>query len=631
MKIKTAIVTILLLIILGSFGVSAQADITFVNEAKGITNSNYNTFVLTPFSELFGKDTDGQSTLVEGQYGEKSNKAWATFTITDEVRAFRYLVMEVNFAPQSGLEYTVLATGGGTAISPRVTGWRENRWNNIRYVYEFPDEDSENGYVTAYLNSERVIDRITISKAIVNNQIRLAFHGKIGYSRVSVHTADLKIYATDSSVGAQTYTTPEGLRVFSNRIYTKPDTLKKEDVVNSSAVTRVYTDDTFKNTLADEEYLAEGNVVVYETADNMYSYYTVHYEKADGSLIISRTDSANPDSAISIVNADITKSVAVMGRNSEDESMCLTLNEECLSGSAEMVYSLGNAVYPRYLKFGLSICPSEGVSISAETERGEAVAERIYTLDATLTKDRWNYVEFVYDTSNNTTDTYVNGKCTNQGEATLLGTEALYNSFKIMLHIPDDGIVYLDTIEIAVSEKYPSEELKNNMHAAYGIDGYMCGNSVIKDILSTGVVRVYTDDTFTALSQQSQLQMTDCVVCEDSDGRIVYYTVLEEAVYRDMLVEKFPPVIVTGEVSANSKAFSGVIYAACPVSGEKTLIAAKYKNDIMTEVQIGGEVNKMLSVTILPDADTDTVKVFLWDSLDTMVPECENLLLTNMQ
>lgn len=229
--------------------------------------------------QSFISDT-GESTCVTRAFGKDSGDASARFSFagTSEVLSsvsmedcreeYRCLIFEMNFVPEYGFDKIILdADSSEIPISSVSDGWVCGRWNNIRYAFDFANENLYiymNGRLAETYDTDGA--QIAAAKKAV---IKTVFSG-------TMHVDDFKVYYSSNE-----NTEPAIPKINEAEYSVRGDVLilddgaKTADFYAGNAAVRCYTDESFEKEADSGGSLSTGNVLVLQSKDNLYGFYYV--------------------------------------------------------------------------------------------------------------------------------------------------------------------------------------------------------------------------------------------------------------------------------------------------------------------------------------------------------------------
>ncbi|MBQ8526183.1 MAG: SGNH/GDSL hydrolase family protein [Clostridia bacterium] len=256
-------------------------DISEMSLAKASSEAVYGVLGKTWDDESM-KLTDSDTSASDIFY----NKSW-----TPKNTLSNYLVFEINIAPTGSQGYFTLGTNGNASMSFKGyvgSDIKMNQWNKFTVVYDIANQKSDT-YVNGRLASKGNTGSYTVG---TSNCIRFL----MVYTDGDVYIDDLNIYEAIGYPELIPPAAPEdgfdaGCRIIAD---SKKQTLSispSKTVADIAPLfaednVRVYSDSSCKKAVNSDTALLPGNIVVAETVDKTYSYYTIEEYSANSIKVI---------------------------------------------------------------------------------------------------------------------------------------------------------------------------------------------------------------------------------------------------------------------------------------------------------------------------------------------------------
>ena len=468
-----------------------------------------------------------------GLFGKKADDNSAKITKVDSLVAFSdYTWLSDDFEGYIRADFNIEAGNVtslaiGTDSNKPVSGnlvLNANQWNRVSVIY---DTDSYNtntglGIATTYVNGVKQSEMETPFYNL--RHLRILIEGSTdSYAYVDDFTMthfDNRMAELCEAASPANATMANGTAYF-----TTGTTVG--DITSSipGSTIRVYNDANYTALLDASATLNQGNMVVIETLDMVYSYYPVAL--ADIEPILEVDELADvAKNKLTFTRGKTTSVYGIGGKDKSDESIKVELaaigaNNEV---DAYMDYTWKNSNNARYLVVEFNVFNNDAQSMSLLTNGHGAFSGNI-----PLVANQWNRAVVVYDTQNTgKAQVYVNGEfvrtnntsfavgkvvrfCVKCGE---IGKSMYVDDFRIyetdggaVITMPDLGYYY----DVAADGSVAIE-----------------ANTTPADIKAGElIVRAFADNTYTnEIIPVEDLSTGDILVAEDANKSLSYYTVV---------------------------------------------------------------------------------------------------------
>lgn len=470
-----------------------------------------------------------------GLFGKASDDNSAKITKTDSLLAFsEYTWLSDDFSGYIKADFNIeagnvtslsIGTDSNKPVSGNLT-LNANQWNRVSVIYDTNsyNESTGMGIATTYVNGVRQSE---IETPFYNlRHLRILLEGS---TDTYAYVDDFTMTHFENRVAKLSDVAVPANAGLSNGTAYFPVGTKAGDITSNipGTTVRVYSDPNFTTFLTAEDVLTQGNYVVMETLDMVYSYYPVALEDAKEVLNISTLAQLNQEK-LSFTRGNAQSVYGFGGKTKDDESIKVTLsnignNNETDAYNAYTWTSTGK----RYMVTEVNVFPTGNATAVGFAMNGHATLGGSLKLEA----NRWNKVVMVYDTQNpGTASTYLNG------EFKLTTKTSFVSGKQIRLRLICSAVgdvMYIDDYRIYESDAGAVITMPDiSSYYDVAVDGTIkLGNGVSIADMKAGelALRAYTDNTYTtSVLEVEDLAPGNIVVAEDSYKALSYYTVVTD-------------------------------------------------------------------------------------------------------
>jgi hypothetical protein len=491
--------------------------------------------------DLYDSIDNGQFNFINGEvefettmglFGKKSDDNSAKIVKSDSLIAFsEYTWLSDDFSGYIRADFNMeagdvtslsIGTDSNKPVSGKLT-LNANQWNKVSVIY---DTDSYNtntglGIAETYVNGVKQSEMETPFYNL--RHLRIMLEGETG---AYAYVDDFSITHFDNRVAELApVAVPANGSVSNGTAYFAVGTKAGDIKSNIPGTTiRVYSDPGFTTLLSSEQSLTQGNFVVMETLDMVYSYYPVALEDAKEVISISTLDELK-NAKLTFTRGDVHSAYGVGGKAKDDESIKVTLN--AIGGNNETdaynAYTWAGSG-KRYMVTEVNVFPTGNATTMGLATNGHGALGGTFNLEA----NRWNKVVMVYDTENpGKTTTYLNGEFK-------VSTNTAFDSGKqirLRLVCKEVGdVMYVDDYRMYESDAGAVITMPD-MSSYYEVtaDGALKldGGTSLSELKTGGLsLRAYTDNSYTTnVLDVEDLEPGNIVVAEDTNKGLSYYTV----------------------------------------------------------------------------------------------------------
>jgi len=453
-----------------------------------------------------------------------------------------YLVFEASIMPVGKTAFWLCTNGNRAFLDSSAISLIPDVWNKVCVVYDFKEKKAKkivNGEESECLSPTFGTNNY--------NVLRVLFRGEP--NQTSAYLDDYKIYVSDTVPEYKAAPKlDESVYRIDGSLFVTDENLTAGDIVCDGAKVRVFRDKTYQESVAAEEYLESGHIIVLTGTDGSVTYYTVSTE-ADMELLswwtLENTAVTGNDNVAAVTDAGGGKTAADDVLKYTGETYIRLNTTDNLTSSKMLTAPLGDMTqYTGYMIISMNVMiPEETQKIRITTNQGNTImGDRDkggylnLSADNGFVQSRWNNVVCVIALNNGSTEstqtTYINGA--------EFGTfkHNLFSSGKTDVRLNADGTgdVYFDDVKVKFTTEEPDSVsiaaipvLADIDDKAY-VDGekYVISADVTVGELSAGkaTVKVFTSDDFAEeLNEEAVISSGNVIVVTDSMGRTSYYTV----------------------------------------------------------------------------------------------------------
>lgn len=505
-----------------------------------------------------------------------------------------YLVTEGSFMPINGAKLRI-ATSGSAYFSPNLNALQD-RWNKFYAVYDF-----DNAKVITVTNGVRDKDQTTVFGTVRNassgtyyDAIRPIVTTDVG-SGGAVYLDDFKLYFSDT---LPDFAAPPAL---DNSVCAVKGGLaaaagkRVSDISCDSASVIVFADDTFSAPLSDSDTIAEGNIIVLQSENGCFTYYTAVTEFAREPVktyaMYSDADTLGKMPMLRMKN-DVEYGIG--GKSPIDAVGKFTATE--LTGDNSYTFftntSIDSALSEGKVTVTLSVYPNETVNgIYFATNGHAALSQNIPNI--LLNANSWNKLSIVYDPDTQSSALYINDVYQSTTKRAL-GT-VLRVVFSVCTQNFSDGYIYYDDMAIYSGEVfYPTVTFDKYTLDGVSLHGY--GGDTAGDLAQNAsfAVEGYSLAVYSAdgalRSDSDKLEHGDDVRIYDGDSMISHYS-LGTPTFTAIGGGK---VISDGYVSSTGKYGSGNVELC------RTVASYDKSRDIIVAAALCGADGSLKKITLTP-------------------------------
>lgn len=446
------------------------------------------------------------------------------------------------------------SNASGANAQAFVNALVKNRWNTMTTVYNISGKTA-----STYINGKAITNNIATGTA-ENKRIQLHFYGDT--AGAEFYLDNIYVYQSSDAPGATELAMPtlqsgSGYEISDNANIIKmlPDSVTVSALQAESGCTvRAYSDNTFASQLASGDYITEATSIVVEKSDGSLSYYTAEEAESEDILNIN---SASPTAADWSFDADITwNEEDKAGKDGTAASVALADNTSLTGALTEWAKNDSS----KYVSMSFQMLVSDAAELDSIMWKNDDanVSGNTADIKSAIVSGLWNTVTTIYNLSENTAETYVNGvKVIEEYDA----PEIVNSPIKLYVSFAESGAeLYIDNIHIYQTDVSPlivKPEIKagDNFSAEDSVIKFTQGEEIDVDSIeytSGAELRVYTE-SFDGLLSGSDLLEDKAVAVLELNGVYAYYTVAEDSPFEIEVLST-----VNGAVEADkSEAFAG--------------------------------------------------------------------------
>lgn len=587
---------LIFLIALSAFSTALGADgIALIKEGKLGTTFSDAVF----HQNICGTDVECQ--LAHGQDKDRGNKLYITCDVTKHTSK-KYIFADLYFVPLSGLESITLQTKGASNVSEKLKdGWRENRLNSLRAIYEQGDEYCTYGYATFYVNGVKMLDRVPCKNAVDFANLRVAFNGVNKAELLQMYISRYKYFSSEQNPYGNIYPViKNGGKTFLSGIYVENGT-KTGDVTFEDSAVKIYEDGTFSSLKSSGDLLRGGNIAVVENENGVYTF-DVKFMRDDGLFLNKALDLTDEKIFENIKNAsyDIAENDGVPSS--------LRLENKNNYSNAEYYFKISFAEFFDGIELKMKVYSKNISGLQFMSELGAEISDRAYVLNGKVSLNKWNDVRLVFDKRAHTVEFYVNDVLISDKYFGKLGIDKSYSKIRLMMFGKAGTSGYLKNAQMFwfLNETSNGEGFKISDKTALNFsdltlyvpeDVKVCELESIFD----GAYTV-TDGFGNTKGADECVFEGDCALCEN--GEFKRFTI--KRLYKDKLIR-------LDETDENACV---IVYG----ENESAVYIADYGENGMTNAEIQKtEQGKINCFTVKKGGDT--TKVMLWS--DNLMPYSE--------
>lgn len=471
----------------------------------------------------------GQTEVVYGMFGKQSGDASQKIISDSSLPCFTsYTWLNDDYEGKIRADFNIEPGNMqriyiGTNVNLPVTGdlaLYSGRWNRVSVVYDTEsfDKKTGKGIATLYVNGIEISETPTAFEHLA--QLRVVAVGEAGSYAYVDDFSVTQFSKTEAEILMPPVILDE-IEVQNGIITQKGITVGNIKSKTKSDKIRVYRDSLFDYQLGENEYPEFGNIAVFESIDNVYSYYPIYGELSTNEVInIFQNVEAFK------FNGGTTTAVTTLGGKDETD---VSFKVAVSSGNyCNFNYKWENANHLGYVVTELNIYPGDA-TVYFWTSEFAPYAPQITGLN----KNQWNKVTLVYNTMVNddgkyTVDMYVNGVYASSNNTTAKSGDEL------MIFVSGDvgTYVYMDDFKVYETDFVPFITIPDISN-----DYYTFENNVVLEDGETPLsltVRGYSAKAFydelckNPVGEKAPIPVGATMVVYDRFNNFRYYKVSDE-------------------------------------------------------------------------------------------------------